>query len=431
MDDEPLSDAHFTSDSIYHPEAEGATQSTPGAMYDMHFVVTGGNFTGVTKIKQAAPTVPTDFRVIPMGDLALRSEIRLNRDCVMHRRDVRHSVRRIYSARIHGCNSKMTVAVYQGDKAEETVHKLDLVPAKQMLEKYCDSPILTVCLWGCIDEDFWMADEYFNSMAGIELNIVDHTKWIRPETGRLCIDLIADAFGVLPLLTWDRPSFRGLDNLGSLLKPQKSSKPEIIASISFEDYHRTCAEHLSKKNTYRIPIATHVSVKLGTLIHDLGPEFNSATEIACLPDCIFRDCGWEWVPEGESVVMENGWTRKRSWDGSVYSGLRQFHECKGFDPYTQDVAHHLEYPLLQFCPGLDTPFARMKGSDGPGESATYDDVPSSNEAGDGSVYDQHMHHSSSAEETPELLEAAEILAQSRSWKKFGLIIYLSLCWLCG
>lgn len=26
--------------------------------------------------------------------------------------------------------------------------------------------------------------------------------------------------------------------------------------------------------------------------------------------------------------------RKRSWDGSVYSGLRQFHECKGFIPRT-------------------------------------------------------------------------------------------------
>ncbi|KAJ6462828.1 hypothetical protein C8R45DRAFT_788709, partial [Mycena sanguinolenta] len=29
------------------------------------------------------------------------------------------------------------------------------------------------------------------------------------------------------------------------------------------------------------------------------------------------------------------------WDSSVYEGLRQFHEGKGFDPYSQDVARHL------------------------------------------------------------------------------------------
>ncbi|KAF7340638.1 hypothetical protein MSAN_02135700 [Mycena sanguinolenta] len=32
-----------------------------------------------------------------------------------------------------------------------------------------------------------------------------------------------------------------------------------------------------------------------------------------------------------------------SWDASVYEGLRQFHEAKGFDPYSQDVALLLDY----------------------------------------------------------------------------------------
>ncbi|KAJ7624156.1 hypothetical protein B0H17DRAFT_963923, partial [Mycena rosella] len=31
----------------------------------------------------------------------------------------------------------------------------------------------------------------------------------------------------------------------------------------------------------------------------------------------------------------------KSWDASVYDGLRQFHEAKGFDPYSQDVARHI------------------------------------------------------------------------------------------
>ncbi|KAJ7755486.1 hypothetical protein B0H16DRAFT_715739 [Mycena metata] len=40
----------------------------------------------------------------------------------------------------------------------------------------------------------------------------------------------------------------------------------------------------------------------------------------------------------------------RSWDASVYAGLRKFHRAKGFDPDSQDVARHLGYPLYQVSP---------------------------------------------------------------------------------
>ncbi|KAJ7508773.1 hypothetical protein B0H11DRAFT_1356045 [Mycena galericulata] len=36
-----------------------------------------------------------------------------------------------------------------------------------------------------------------------------------------------------------------------------------------------------------------------------------------------------------------------SWDEWVYAGLSQFHAGKGFDPYSQDIAQHLGYPLHQ------------------------------------------------------------------------------------
>ncbi|KAJ6472457.1 hypothetical protein C8R45DRAFT_411541 [Mycena sanguinolenta] len=36
-----------------------------------------------------------------------------------------------------------------------------------------------------------------------------------------------------------------------------------------------------------------------------------------------------------------------SWDGSIYEGLRRFHQIKGFDSDSQDVAKHLEYPLFE------------------------------------------------------------------------------------
>ncbi|KAJ6518075.1 hypothetical protein C8R47DRAFT_5096 [Mycena vitilis] len=42
-----------------------------------------------------------------------------------------------------------------------------------------------------------------------------------------------------------------------------------------------------------------------------------------------------------------------SWDDSVYAGLRQFHQAKGFDPDSQDVARHLGCPLLELTKETD------------------------------------------------------------------------------
>ncbi|KAJ7020309.1 hypothetical protein C8F04DRAFT_974461, partial [Mycena alexandri] len=46
-----------------------------------------------------------------------------------------------------------------------------------------------------------------------------------------------------------------------------------------------------------------------------------------------------------------------SWDTSVYAGLRQFHQAKGFNPESQDVARHLGQPLFKVSREVDSPFA--------------------------------------------------------------------------
>ena len=59
--------------------------------------------------------------MIPLGDLDLLREIKFDSDSggiSRSYRQARCSVRRVHSARILGCESNMTVAVYQGDKAE-------------------------------------------------------------------------------------------------------------------------------------------------------------------------------------------------------------------------------------------------------------------------------------------------------------------------
>ncbi|KAJ6462948.1 hypothetical protein C8R45DRAFT_841465 [Mycena sanguinolenta] len=46
----------------------------------------------------------------------------------------------------------------------------------------------------------------------------------------------------------------------------------------------------------------------------------------------------------------------KSWDTSVYAGIRQFHKAKGFDPDSQHVARHLDHPLYQ----VSAPFAHSE-----------------------------------------------------------------------
>ncbi|KAJ6538685.1 hypothetical protein DFH09DRAFT_75439, partial [Mycena vulgaris] len=49
-----------------------------------------------------------------------------------------------------------------------------------------------------------------------------------------------------------------------------------------------------------------------------------------------------------------------SWHESVYTGIRQFHQAKGYDPYSQDVARELGYPLFQVSSELDASFAHVQ-----------------------------------------------------------------------
>ncbi|KAF8181460.1 hypothetical protein K438DRAFT_1841179, partial [Mycena galopus ATCC 62051] len=53
--------------------------------------------------------------------------------------------------------------------------------------------------------------------------------------------------------------------------------------------------------------------------------------------------------------------RGRSWGDMVYAGLRQFHQGKGFDPDSQDLARHLGYPLYQLSTEVHIPFAHIDG----------------------------------------------------------------------
>jgi hypothetical protein len=103
-------------------------------------------------------------------------------------------------------------------------------------------------------------------------------------------------------------------------------------------------------------------------------DFQSGTTSLKWPDC---SAYWSLHPSGaERLSMEdavnlgfphvelNMTIMDREWHFSncVYAGLRQFHEAKGFDPDTQDVARHLGQPLYRLLDEVHGTFSRCKST---------------------------------------------------------------------
>ncbi|KAJ6502734.1 hypothetical protein C8R47DRAFT_214392 [Mycena vitilis] len=126
--------------------------------------------------------------MIPLGDLDLQREIRLDKDTgVVHLR--RHAQRHIYSAKLQG--QTVTVAMYRGDGAAEkwqkeigkymslrhpnimqlygaaswggmyaTVFHGDLIPFEAFLNTYKDFPCLDVFIYGYGYQQYTEAADY-------------------------------------------------------------------------------------------------------------------------------------------------------------------------------------------------------------------------------------------------------------------------------
>jgi hypothetical protein len=61
---------------------------------------------------------------------------------------------------------------------------------------------------------------------------------------------------------------------------------------------------------------------------------------------------------GFSSIQLTTEIRGRCWDNIVYAGLHQFHQGKGYDPHSQELARHLDLPIYRLSSEKDTPFAQ-------------------------------------------------------------------------
>ncbi|KAJ7034612.1 hypothetical protein C8F04DRAFT_1234218 [Mycena alexandri] len=332
MDTETYSD----SEDVPAPSPdEPVFTSSCGGMFagSHHFTLVGGTFNSMNY--HATPTVPPDFCMIPMGDIDLQKEVTANRNSgVIDRRRHRNCVRRVYSAKINGRKSNVTVAVYQGSGAEEdwrrdvekytlvrhpnilqicggasygnihaTVFHGDLVLFEQFLAP--QSPIMTVYLYASCLEEWRRVTDYFESLWQKTLNIWDCTIWIRTPTGRLSVDLVPRDNG----LALFRSSVEA-----SLPKATPSNVAEVIVieSLGLGLYHRTCALYLNQY--WNDAISTSATVDLGAVISWPSRYRDGEHVEIALPAeiSVFSHDGWWISGDGEGNLMGNGWTRHRA-----------------------------------------------------------------------------------------------------------------------
>ncbi|KAF8207728.1 hypothetical protein K438DRAFT_343175 [Mycena galopus ATCC 62051] len=165
------------------------TQSTIMFSGASQFTVFAGAITNVGGNYTTASAATSDFRMISLGDMILLDKVvqdgGYGGTC---RRQGQVSVRRMYSARIHGSDSIMTAAVYQGDGAEEqvrekisryselrhpnllhlyglvrsgglhaTVFHDDLIPTTELLQNYHNLHFSTVFVWACMEINLGMS----------------------------------------------------------------------------------------------------------------------------------------------------------------------------------------------------------------------------------------------------------------------------------
>ncbi|KAF7353278.1 Transposon Tf2-12 polyprotein [Mycena sanguinolenta] len=226
---------------------------------------------------------PSAFRTIRLGDLNLVKEFKemcsSPRWSVVGRQTPQATVRRVYKAKLEGRESgHMTVAVYEGDGAEETwnehlanyelirhpnvmqlyglvrtkgLHAMvfhdELIPYDQFLRRFKHSSVLTTYIIAYCqtmkDIEFNEASDYIDDISWKISE--DLSVWIRSATGELCLDPAQGGPSMSSRFQrWWWPDHRRRDviRLENLSLDAPDSEDIIISSLSEDQYHELCSQ---------------------------------------------------------------------------------------------------------------------------------------------------------------------------------------------
>ncbi|KAK7027701.1 hypothetical protein R3P38DRAFT_3520695 [Favolaschia claudopus] len=387
-------------------------------------------------------------------DINLQREVYLNdsRVCSRRKRDL---VRRYYTTEVKN-RKDMTVVVYEGQDAEkkfkkdvakymkfrhpsflqlygivhsENVHAAIfydvLIPWRDIDRIYQSFPVVLCYIYASA-----VASRYLHRRFGSTLN--NPALFLRPSTGRLCIDLEGPA---ISKVFYD--VLAKLKNISPMSLVSTIDTQTMIDALPIKEYHRICDRYFSFwDNTYtQFPLTA--TAHLGGVYHttghyDLGNPVATAPTLDILVDYYcWHHLGWYLDGRVNPHITESGWNRilftveldpqsatptdwhsldaflflcppksfhvgpvsfkcpecvgywsfdpsgvdrlsedealelgfpiihssidcgVDSWSDTVYAGLRQFHQGKGFDPDSQELARHLGYPLYELYSEYD------------------------------------------------------------------------------
>ncbi|KAJ6449383.1 hypothetical protein C8R45DRAFT_1224458 [Mycena sanguinolenta] len=344
---------HTDEESDFAPPIESASYAGAFFPNSQHLVVEGGTFTsniitgspsGILLILCVFPNrrAVVDYLRIPFGSIDLRHEIFLDGAAgLVSRNHKRGTLHRMYSARINRRSKPMTVALYQGDGAEQkwresiflhsnfrhphvlqlyataslsgiyaTIFHDDLIPFKQFLASFRHSAILQAYIHAYTFQDELEAYQHCRPEPGLHARKGWVALWIRLSTGRLCAEFGGIAQPLWRDIRCEIRALRPPKNTQELHDPNQESW--VIASPGFYQLYPLFRDCLTQYR-YSNDISVQAKPKLNSIMRwPSGCQFEDATEIAWVPRPVRELKRWNY--ESLGMLREDGSVRYNSGD---------------------------------------------------------------------------------------------------------------------
>ncbi|KAJ7082777.1 hypothetical protein C8R44DRAFT_753652 [Mycena epipterygia] len=246
----------------------------------------------------------------------------------------------MYSAKVEGRKSPMTVVIYQGESAEEQWRK-DISTYSRLRhpnfvqiygaassscmhatifhdDLYRHSPILTVYIWGCCCTEYTVRQGNFmgqlTTHSKIRKRTIIFAAFLSRTCGRLCTELVTGS--PEPISFWLKSKLQFPLIPGGLVTLNRPDQEAVvISSLTLHQYHNACYWHLGQFRG--LSISLREVVKPGAVFSVSSRSSGSRpVEIASSISSL-HTFGETWYMTGGNVkedLIPDGWTRYASCD---------------------------------------------------------------------------------------------------------------------
>ncbi|KAF7353156.1 hypothetical protein MSAN_01503100 [Mycena sanguinolenta] len=275
------------------------------------------------------------FRTIRRGDVKL-----VGKEVVVNRLNRGGGVRRIYHAEIRGDPGTVTVAMYQGDSAEEEwqkdiakyesiwdprimqLHGLvsgkelyamvfhdELIPYAQFLRRFKHSPVLSTYIQGYCSTEFREAVNYISNVFRKFSRVISMTgqHGYDPQQDSSVSISPQDEFemGSKPP-RWDANILR----LENVLLDAPGSEDAIISSLSEDQYHKLCSQSsITRHHWFQVPTEHPVGPGIFRLDSQRGTCVRITEPLQILPE---EELDWRNYGDAPDEQLPNSWIRYNS-----------------------------------------------------------------------------------------------------------------------